>query len=62
MKVVKVSNTTFTRTPECSLTFQRESRLIVGTQLEALAGQQGAFDVIYIPGCGDITKRDVSGW
>ena len=27
-----------------------------------LAGRQGAYDVIYIRGCGDITKRDVSGW
>ena len=28
----------------------------------ALAGRQGAYAVIYIRGCDDITKRDVSGW
>ena len=28
----------------------------------ALAGWQGASGVIYIRGCDDITKRDVSGW
>ena len=27
-----------------------------------LAGRQGAYGVIYIRGCGGITKRDVSGW
>ena len=28
----------------------------------ALAGRQGASGVLYIRGCDDITKRDVSGW
>ena len=28
----------------------------------ASAGRQGASAVIYIRGCDDITKRDVSGW
>ena len=28
----------------------------------ALARRQGASDVIYIRGCGDITKHDVNGW
>ena len=42
--------------------FWWESRLIVSAQLFALAGWQGASDVIYICGCDDITKLDVSGW
>ena len=40
--------------------FWWESRLIVGAPLSwnVLAGQQDAYDVIYISGCGDITKCD----
>ena len=38
------------------------TRLIVGLSWNALARRQSASGVLYIRGCDDITKLDVSGW